>query len=70
MNEIFKEEIYDPLLMFMSHSPIRPYLKKYSSQGGILLITGSLKIQEIVEEMGIHNYVTADEIYALFRGSN
>lgn len=60
MNQTFKEDLYDPTLMFMSHSPIRPHLRKYSEQGGVLLLTGSLRIEDIVEEMGIKNYVTAD----------
>jgi hypothetical protein len=50
----------------MSHSPIRPHLRKYSQQGGVLLLTGCLKIEEIVDEMGITNYVTADELHAIF----
>lgn len=59
MNQLFKEELFDGDLMFMSHSPIRPHLVKYS-KNGLLLITGSLSITEIVDKMGIHNYVTAD----------
>lgn len=70
MNEIFKENIYDRSLMFMSHSPIRPHLRRYSSDGGVLLLTGSLKITDIVDEMGISNYVTADELHAIFHGPN
>lgn len=30
MNETFKEELFDRNLMFMSHSPMRPHLRKYS----------------------------------------
>lgn len=52
--------------MFMNHSPIRPHLNKFSKLDGILLLSGSLKITDIVDEMGITNYVTADELYALF----
>ena len=44
MNAIFNEDLYDPNLMFMSHSPIRPHLRDYSSQGGVLLLTGCLQI--------------------------
>ena len=68
MNAIFKEALYDIDLMFMSHSPIRPHLRKYSNQGGVLLLTGSLKIEDIVKEMGITNYVLADELHSLFHG--
>jgi ribonucleotide monophosphatase NagD (HAD superfamily) len=49
MNETFKEELFDRNLMFMSHSPIRPHLHKYSQEGGVLLLTGSLKITDIVD---------------------
>jgi ribonucleotide monophosphatase NagD (HAD superfamily) len=70
MNEIFKENIFDRNLMFMSHSPIRPHLRKYSQEGGVLLLTGSLKITDIVDEMGINNYITADELHSIFHGPN
>lgn len=54
--------------MFMSHSPIRPHLRKFSNEGGVLLLTGSLRINDIVDTMGISNYVTADELHAIFHG--
>ena len=54
--------------MFMSHSPIRPHLRKFSSQGGVLLLTGSLNIEHIVQDMGITNYVLADELHSIFHG--
>lgn len=68
MNEVFKEELFDRNLMFMSHSPMRPHLRKYSQEGGVLLLTGSLKITDIVDDMGITNYVTADELHSIFHG--
>ena len=52
--------------MFMNHSPVRPHLSKYSKQEGIILISGSLKVTDIIDDMGISNYVTADELYAIF----
>lgn len=67
MNAIFKETLFTPDLMFMNHSPIRPHLRKYSQQG-LLLITGSLNVEDVVTEMGISNYVTADELYHIFHG--
>ena len=68
MNQTFGEELFSEDLMFMSHSPMRPLLRKYSSQGGVLLITGSLNITDIVNDMGITNYVTADELHTIFHG--
>ena len=59
MNEIFKEDFFDGDHMFMAHSPIRPYLSQYYKEG-LLLITGSNKIEEIVKDMNISNYITAD----------
>ena len=52
--------------MFMNHSPVRPHLSKYRKQEGIILISGSLKVTDIIDDMGISNYVTADELYAIF----
>lgn len=46
--------------MFMNHTPVRPHLKEYSKKKGVLLVTGSLRITEILEDMHIDNYVTAD----------
>jgi len=50
----------------MNHSPVRPHLSKYSEQEGVILISGSLKVTDIIDDMGISNYVTADELYAIF----
>jgi ribonucleotide monophosphatase NagD (HAD superfamily) len=69
MNEIFEENLFSAEYMFMNHSPVRPHLRKYSQQEGILLLSGSLRITDIVEAMGISNYVTADELYTLFHQS-
>jgi hypothetical protein len=52
--------------MFMNHSPVRPHLRKYSEKEGLILLTGSLRITDIVDDMKITKYVTADELYALF----
>lgn len=49
----------------MNHSPIRPHLLKYSRQEGILLLSGSMRITDIVDQMGITNFVTADELYSI-----
>lgn len=66
MNQIFGEELFTPEYMFMNHSPVRPHLRKYSQKEGIILLTGSLRITDIVEDMKITKYVTADELYTLF----
>ena len=66
MNTSFGEELFDAPHMFMNYSPVRPYLQQYSQKEGIMVITGSLDVTGIVDEMGITNYVTADELYALF----
>lgn len=52
--------------MFMNHTPVRPHLIKYSKMPGLLLVSGSLKITDILDDIGIKNYVTADELYAIF----
>lgn len=52
--------------MFMNHTPLKPKLVEYSKMAGNLLITGSLSVKEIVEDLGIHNYITADEFYSLY----
>ena len=49
----------------MNHSPIRPNLIKHSKQSGILLLTGSQNVNSILEDLGIFNYITADELHAL-----
>lgn len=46
--------------MFMNHSPMRPYLNKYRREPGILLVSGSLRITDILDDLKISNYVTAD----------
>ena len=66
MNNIFGEELFESELMFMNHSPVRSYLMKYSKLPGIILISGSLNIVEIVDDLNITNYITADELYAIF----
>lgn len=65
MNDIFGESIFSAEYMFMNHSPIRPHLLKYSQQEGILLLSGSMRITDIVDQMGITNYVTTDELYSI-----
>ena len=65
MNDIFGESIFSAEDMFMNHSPIRPHLLKYSQQEGILLLGGSMRIADIVDQMGSTNYVTADELYSI-----
>lgn len=52
--------------MFMNHSPMRPHLRNFSKQSGVLLVSGSLRITDILDDLAITNYVTADELYALF----
>ena len=46
--------------MFMNHSPVRPHLRKYSEKEGLILLTGSSRIRDIVDDMKINKYVTAD----------
>jgi hypothetical protein len=52
--------------MFMNHSPMRPEIIKFSQMKGILLVTGSLEITDILHDLNINNYVTADELYTIF----
>lgn len=66
MNDIFGEELFSAEAMFMNHSPMRPHLRKYSQLPGVLLVSGSLRITDILDDLAITNYVTADELYALF----
>jgi hypothetical protein len=66
MNDIFGEELFSAEAMFMNHSPMRPHLRKFSQLPGVLLVSGSLRITEILDDLSITNYVTADELYALF----
>lgn len=66
MNDIFGEEIFSAEAMFMNHSPMRPHLRKFSQLPGVLLVSGSLRITDILDDLAITNYVTADEMYALF----
>jgi ribonucleotide monophosphatase NagD (HAD superfamily) len=66
MNDIFGEKLFSAEAMFMNHSPMRSYLSKFSNEPGVLMVSGSLRIIDILEDLGISNYVTADELYALF----
>ena len=52
--------------MFMNHTPLKPKLKEYAAMQGNLLITGSLNVKGIVEDLEIKNYVTADELFQIF----
>lgn len=60
MNDIFGEQLFSAQAMFMNHSPMRPHLIKFSKQPGVLLVSGSLRVLDIIEDLGISNYVTAD----------
>jgi ribonucleotide monophosphatase NagD (HAD superfamily) len=66
MNQIFGEQLFSTDKMFMNHSPMRPHLIQFSKEPGVLLVSGSLKVTDILDDLGIVNYVTADELYALF----
>jgi hypothetical protein len=39
---------------------MRPYLNRYCREPGVLLVSGSLRITDILEDLQITNYVTAD----------
>jgi hypothetical protein len=60
MNEIFGQSLFEPDLMFMNHSPVRSHLIRFSKLPGIILISGTVNIIEIVEDLNIKNYITAD----------
>lgn len=66
MNDIFGEQLFSAEYMFMNHSPMRPHLRNFSKQSGVLLVSGSLRITDILDDLAITNYVAADELYALF----
>jgi len=52
--------------MFLNHTPLKPELLRFSREKGNLLVSGSLSIMAILEDLGIKNYVTADELYAIY----
>lgn len=52
--------------MFLNHTPLKPEIIKFSKQSGNLLVSGSLSIGSILEDLKVSNYITADEIYAIY----
>ena len=65
MNQIFEETLFFPDRMFMNHSPMKPELLKFKNKGTIL-ISGTLQIEDILQNLKITNYITADEMHALY----
>lgn len=52
--------------MFLNHTPLKPKIKHYSLQPGMMLVSGSNKVEEILVGLKVHNFVTADEVYTMF----
>lgn len=67
---IFNAQLFKPEYMFMNHTPLKPELIRYSQQPGNILLSGSLNVKEILEDLGIKNFVTADELYAIYMGGH
>lgn len=70
MNAIFKTHFHkDPYFshsnVILNHTPLKGELVKASKEG-LVIITGSLDVEGIVEDLGIRNYATADELYTIF----
>lgn len=53
----------------MNHSPLRPELRKFKNEG-IIVVTGTLQIEDILSDMDITNYITADELFAVYFHNN
>lgn len=52
--------------MFLNHTPLKPELIRYGKTVGNILISGSLNIISILEDLKISNFITADELYAIY----
>lgn len=46
--------------MFLNHTPLKPELIRYGKTVGNILISGSLNIISILEDLKISNFITAD----------
>lgn len=56
--------------MFLNHTPLKPELIRYGQTAGNLLVSGSLNIISILEDLKISNFITADEMYAIYFNNN
>lgn len=52
--------------MFLNHTPLKPTLIEYGKKAGNMLVTGVLNVKEIVDSLGIKNYITAEEFYSIY----
>lgn len=50
----------------MNHSPLKPELVRYSKMPGNILISGTLDVLSILKDLKISNFITADEIHAIY----
>ena len=52
--------------MFLNHTPLKPEIIRHSKMPGNLLISGSLSVISIMDDLKINNFITADELYAIY----